>query len=257
MYPEIYKSELFAEMLPFPISNIILMGYRGSIAHGTYIPDHIDDKDIWAIVIPPIDYTWGLKQYDHTQIQRGDIDLVVYDIRKYVRLLIKSNPNVISWLWTDPIRTTIIGEHLIKERDMFLSKQCYKSFGGYANAQLKRMTHFGREGYMGAKRKILVEKYGYDCKNASHLIRLLKMGIEVLRYSRVNVYRHDDRGMLLDIKRGKWSLGKVKEYAEELFDELKIASMESSLPEKPDTKRINKLLISMMSCFYYGHSVPI
>jgi len=253
------NEELLSQMLPFPTSNIILMGYRGSMAHGTYIPNHIDDKDIWAIVIPPIDYTWGLKHYEHTQTQQEDIDLLVYDIRKYMRLALKSNPNVISWLWLEPtlyLRSTILGEWLIYNRDMFLSKQCYKTFGGYASGQLKRMTHFNREGYMGKKRKALVEKYGYDCKNAAHLIRLLNMGIEILRHRTVSVYRHDDREMLMDIKQGGWSLSRVKKHAEMLFAELKIAHLESLLPEKPNIKRINKLLIKMMSDFYVGHSVP-
>ena len=253
------NKELLTQMFPFPTDNIILMGYRGSMAHGTYIPNHIDDKDIWAIVIPPIDYTWGLKHYDNTQIQREDLDLVAYDIRKYFRLLIKSNPNVISWLWLKSncyLKMNVLGERLIHNRHIFLSKQCYKTFGGYANAQLHRMTHFAREGYMGKKRKALVEEYGYDCKNAAHLIRLLRMGIEILRTGKVIVYRYDDRETLMDIKQGYWSLNKVKKHAKMLFTELKIAHLESQLPEKPNIKHINKLLVKTMSDFYVGHSVP-
>lgn len=247
-----YNKSLLNQLIPFDPKNIILMGFRGSIAHGTYIPNHIDDKDIWAIVIPPIDYTWGLKQYDHTQIQQKDIDLLVYDIRKYIRLLIKSNPNVLSWLWLKPelyIKVTELGQRLIDHRDIFLSKQCYKSFGGYAYSQFKRMTHFQKQGYMGIKRKQLVEKYGYDCKNASHLIRLLKMGIELLLNQKIHVYR-DDRETLIDIKKGNWTLEHVKAYAECLMDRLDIAYLESGLPEKPNIEFINEFLVRIMKEFY-------
>lgn len=39
---------------------------------------------------------------------------------------------------------------------------------------------------MGEKRKQLVAKHGYDTKNASHLIRLLRMGMEFLTVEEIN-----------------------------------------------------------------------
>ena len=63
-------------------------------------------------------------------------------------------------------------------------------------------------GRMGAKRKELVEKFGYDTKNASHLIRLLKMGIEALTTGELLIERPDNN-MLLEIKRGEWKLERV------------------------------------------------
>ena len=45
----------------------IMTMYRGSIAHGMYVPTNdpnsIDDKDVMSICVPPIDYYFGLKQY--------------------------------------------------------------------------------------------------------------------------------------------------------------------------------------------------
>jgi len=52
---------------------------------------------------------------------------------------------------------------------------------------------------MGAKRKSLVEKFGYDTKNAAHLILLLRMGIEFLSVGVLHVKRHDAQE-LLEIK---------------------------------------------------------
>jgi len=62
---------------------------------------------------------------------------------------------------------------------------------------------------MGTKRKMLVEKYGYDCKNAAHLIRLLRMGVEFLKDGRLYVMREDAK-QLIEIKRGEWTLEQVK-----------------------------------------------
>jgi len=45
----------------------ILLGYRGSISHGMFVPskdpNSIDDKDVIGICIPPMDYYYGLKQF--------------------------------------------------------------------------------------------------------------------------------------------------------------------------------------------------
>jgi hypothetical protein len=56
----------------------------------------------------------------------------------------------------------------------------------------------------------------YDSKNAAHLIRLLRMGIEFLIEGAMYVERADGPE-LLEIKRGGWTLGKVKAEAERLF----------------------------------------
>ena len=45
---------------------------------------------------------------------------------------------------------------------------------------------------MGEKRKAIVRKYQYDVKNAAHLIRLLRMGIEFLETGELRVFRAMD-----------------------------------------------------------------
>jgi hypothetical protein len=46
-------------------------------------------------------------------------------------------------------------------------------------------------GYMGQKRRESVRRVGYDAKNAAHLIRLLRMGIEFLTEGTMHVERAD------------------------------------------------------------------
>jgi predicted nucleotidyltransferase len=197
----------------------ILLGYRGSIAHGMYIPNSdpnsIDDKDLMAVCVPPIDHYLGLKQYGSRgtkEIKENEWDIVIYEATKMIRMLMNGNPNVLSMLWLEDkhyIKRTKAGQLLIDNRDLFVGKHVYKSFVGYASGQLKRMTHFSFEGYMGEKRKKLVDKYKFDVKNASHLIRILRMGIEFLIEGKLTVERFDSQ-QLLEIKRGEWSLEKVK-----------------------------------------------
>lgn len=47
----------------------------------------------------------------------------------------------------------------------------------------------------------LERQYGYDTKHAVHLLRLLKMGVEILSTGQVHVYR-PDRDWLLEVRHG-------------------------------------------------------
>jgi uncharacterized protein len=227
-----------------------LHGYRGSIAHGMYEPStqpgSIDDKDTMAFCVPPLDYYFGLSEF-HSQgtqeIKHGEWDIVVYEARKALRLLAQGNPNVLSILWLEPdlyITVTAGGRLLLDRRDLFVGRHVYKPFVGYATQQLYKMEHAAFKGYMGDKRKALVERHGYDTKNAAHLIRLLRVGVEFLRDGEMNVQRHD-AAELLAIKHGEWSLERIKDEAQRLFRRAEDAYDRSTLPVRPDHAMVNAL----------------
>ena len=232
--------------------NTILLGYVGSISHGTQIPkmnpDSIDDIDIMGVAIAPRNVYLGLQKFEQKEVKYKEWDSVVYEIKKFFSLLLKQNPNVLGLLWLRPedyIYRSAEGKEIIDSRDLFMSKQAYHSFVGYAHGQLHRMEHAACKGYMGQKRKQLVEKFGYDCKNAAHLIRLLRMGIEYLEDGELHVYRKDAEE-IKEIKSGKWSLDKVKHEADLLFIEAKMAYERSSLPEQPKYEEAEDLLINIL-----------
>ena len=227
-----------------------LAGYRGSIAHGT-AGDVLDDVDVVGVFIAPEEHYFGLSSFEHVErIGVNDkYDFALFEIRKYFRLLLKSNPNVLSLLWL-PENLYIVkynwGKRIVQNRDIFISKHAHKSFGGYAFGQLRRMTHgCTNQAYQGKKRRERFEKFGYDCKNASHLIRLLKMGIEVLSTGEINVARHDAK-LLREIKLGEWKLEQVEKEARRLGGLLDEALVRSKLPDKPDFAKAEKLLIEIL-----------
>lgn len=259
----------------------VYVAYRGSHAHGTYVPssnpDSIDDVDVLAC------YYFGLAEgapNKGRQVQIGKWDSAAYELRHYVHLLTNCNPDVLQSLWVREehrILVTPIAAELLRHRDLFTSKVAAKSFGGYARGQLHRMTAFhdsgedvccegehthtpdchttlerGRgsqkkfaTGFMGAKRKALVQQHGYDTKNAAHLIRLIRMATEFLTTGVLNVWR-EDADYLKRVKAGAYSLHEVQLAAEIEFGRLKSAERGSSLPERPDREKINRLLVELM-----------
>jgi predicted nucleotidyltransferase len=233
----------------------ILSAYRGSIAHGMYVPasspTSIDDKDLMVVCVPSREYYVGLTEYGSrgtVEIKQGAWDIVIYEVRKMIRMLLEGNPNVLSLLWVDPkhhLTVTSAGQLLLRSRRLFVGRHVYHSFAGYAESQFKRMTHLAFQGYMGEKRKRLVEQFGYDTKNAAHLIRLLRMCIEFLTDGELEVTR-PDAAELLAIKQGQWRLERVQEEADRLFAQAKRAHQRSTLPEAPQHERVNRLCVQII-----------
>lgn len=236
----------------------ILHAWRGSVAHGMYEPptnpDSIDDKDTMAICVPPLDHYYGLREFGSRgtkEIKRGEWDIVIYEARKALRMLAQGNPNILSLLWLPEngyIEKTSAGEILLANREIFVGRHTYQSFVGYAKGQFHKMTHGSTQGYMGEKRKEIVARYGYDTKNAAHLIRLLRMGIEFLNEGTLRVDRGGlDATELLDIKHGKWTLEQVQAEAARLFQRAEEAYDRSTLPAGPDRDAVNDLCVAIVA----------
>jgi len=233
----------------------VLLAWRGSVAHGTYRPntepDSIDDKDLLGIAIPGIEWIGGLRELGSrgtVEIKHDPWDIVVYDYRKALHLLAKGNPNVLCLLWLPEelyIDLKPAGRALRARRALFATRRTANPFRGYAKSQLEQVQRAAHRGYMGDKRKRLAEEHGYDTKAASHLIRILRQGIEFLKTGDLQVVRSDAEE-LLAIKRGEWSFEDVRREAELLDKRLEEAALESPLPEAPDFDAINRLAVEMM-----------
>lgn len=234
-------------------SRVIVAANVGSHSHGTYIPkddaEGIDDVDILGAIMPPIDCIIGLNEFEHWTDFIDELDVTFYSFQKLVRLWLKSNPNVLGLLWMrdeDFIERSEVFDSFRAEREAFVCTQVVDAFAGYAWSQLRDIQRNRHEGYMGTKRKVLVERFGYDIKHAAHLIRLLRMSIEFLQEGTLNVYRTHDADELKSIKRGEWSMERVQIEAANLFEKADALKAVSKLPEKPNRDKINRLLVSTM-----------
>lgn len=228
-----------------------LLGWRGSAAHGTHGEEY-DDLDLIGVVVPPAEYVLGLRQYGSrgtVELQEDPWDIVLYDYRKALSLLCKGNPNVLALLWMPEDMYVLMdsaGVLLLDYKELFSTKATYPAFRGYAKSQLKKMEGGSYEGYMGAKRKALFDEFGYDIKNASHAIRILRQGCEFLGTGQMIVDRTDhDADELLEIKRGEWSKEKVVREFQYLDRTLERRLEESTLPEAVDLDEVNRLAVRM------------
>ena len=121
-------------------NNIILLGLGGSYAYGTNTEN--SDLDIRGIATHNAEDILTRKGFE--QVVNEATDTTVYSLEKIVNLLSNCNPNTIEILGLEPwqyLYIGYIGQELIKNKDMFLSKRAAHSFGGYATAQLRRLSN--------------------------------------------------------------------------------------------------------------------
>ena len=120
--------------------NIVLLGMGGSIAYGTNTPN--SDIDIRGIAVNSSNEI--LLGKDFEQVVDVVTDTTIYSFTKMIQLLSNANPNTIEILGLKPehyLKVTEIGQKLLDNREIFLSKEVVNSFGGYAHSQLRRLDN--------------------------------------------------------------------------------------------------------------------
>ena len=113
----------------------LLDAISGSHAYGlNHADSDIDKRGVFAL--PKSDF-YGLEQLE--QVNDGRNDEVYYELKRFMHLLIKNNPNILELLLI-PKDCTLFKHplfELIKIED-FLCKKAKFTFAGYAAAQIKK-----------------------------------------------------------------------------------------------------------------------
>src|SRR5215471_3264030 len=263
---------------------LILRGTVGSRAHGLHLGG-TDDRDEMGVAIEPPSRLIGLVPFEHhiyrTAEERadhdpaadqrrtgrtprshpGDLDLVVYSLRKFARLAANGNPTVQILLFVEPLHSSPWGDRLRAAADMFASREAGARFLGYLRAQRERLL--GQRGQMRVTRTELIEAHGYDTKFAMHALRLGYQGVEYLRTGRLTLPMTTGREHCMDVRLGRLPLAEVVRSIEELETELCLLTYgtpqrpdsaairrdhsagRSPLPPEPDRKRIDRFLVEV------------
>lgn len=96
-----------------------------------------------------------------------------------------------------------------------------------------------------ADRLKMEEEFFFDGKHAMHLVRLLRMGTEILRDGVVLVKR-SDADELLSIRNGKWTYEQIIDYVDDMDKQVReVWYKKTTLPKKPNIKFAAKLLMEV------------
>lgn len=237
-------------------SVVILRGLVGSTVHGLAL-EGADDRDEMAVAVPPPEYVLGLRTWEASQTRTrpegersgpGDLDLITYSARKFVRLVLAGNPSLIVLLFSPDESLSIAteeGELLRRMRDLLVSREAGPRFLGYLRGQRERLL--GERGQKRTKRPELEEAFGYDTKYAMHALRLGYQGIELLTSGRITLPMAErERELLLQVRRGEVSFEDViygLRYTETVLSALVDGSLPSELRAEPDRVSAEQFLI--------------
>lgn len=192
-----------------------------------------DDSDIdrRGIYLPPADLQWSLYGAPE-QLENEATQECYWELRKFLILALKANPNILECLYTPLVETaTPIAQELLAMREIFLSKLVYQTYNGYVMSQFKKLEQDLRS--TGA----------IKWKHAMHLIRLLMSGVTVLKEGFVPVNVAGHRDLLLAIRRGEMEWDEVNRLRLDLHKRFDEAFAGTKLPERPDYERANAFLI--------------
>lgn len=180
---------------------LIFEAIVGSRAYG--LDNEKSDTDIRGVFVLPKNMFYGLEYTG--QVNNETNDIVYYELKRFMELLSKNNPNIMEML-NVPERY-VLQKHPIMEMlrpEMFLSRLCEQTFANYAFTQIKKA--YGLEKKIvnpvdEEKKQVLDFCFVYEGKNASPLKRYLadqcleqnKMGLASIAHLRdcYNLYYSD------------------------------------------------------------------
>lgn len=240
----------------------------GSAAYG--VSSDTSDVDIYGWAIPPkteifphlrgeiLGFGHPAKRFEAYQehhVEDPDAlagrgrtyDLTIFGIVKLFALAMENNPNVIDSLFTPTscvLHSTRVGNLVRENRRIFLHKGAWPKFKGYAYSQLHKLAIKQPRG----KRAELVEAYGFDTKFGYHVVRLIGEVEQILIEGDIDLQRHNEQ--LKAIRRGEWTLDRLREWFAAKEAQLERIYAESALRAVPDEARVKALLLTALEEHY-------
>jgi len=159
----------------------------------------------------------------------------------------ENNPNTIDTLFVPLnciLHKTVIGDMIRDNRKLFLHKGCWHKFKGYAYSQLHKCLTKNPEG----KRLEIVNKYGFDVKFASHVIRLVDECEQILLDGDIDLLKSKEHQKA--IRKGEVPLEDIQKWFQEKEKHLENLYNTSSLQHKPDENRLKTLLLNCLETYY-------
>lgn len=183
-------------------TNVSYLLISGSHLYGT--ANESSDVDFRGVFVADIDDRLGFSYKE--DIDFGE-DGKLYEVKKFMKLLTDNNPNILEWIFA-PRRNVFLLDEDFKEI-IFADKQKYINpsmvqikFSAYCMSEMSKLKRLN--GKTGDKRRKVIEKYGYNTKSASNVIRIADGGIDLISHGHLKL-PYENRELIRDIKNGKYT----------------------------------------------------
>lgn len=218
----------------------------GSTLYGLNGPN--SDIDVKGVATPSAEDLLGMADTARGHWDQSEpSDTVIYSLTKFYALLAKGNPTVLELLGRIPSECVIHEEPTwVTIRDFarkhFITKAILPAFFGYVTDQYTRV----RDRKAQNNRTEMIEKHGFDLKNASHVYRLCVQATEWMTCGMASPRMTGaDRDIALAIKQGDYNYDRTLATLKVAMGGMKAAESTCKLPEAPDMKQVNDFVILM------------
>lgn len=250
----------------------ILRVPAGSNLHGLSLPGH-DDADEVGVCIEDIEAAVGFSEFEQyiyrtaaeregrhdAPSQHGDLDLTIFSLRKFLRLAMQGNPQILQCLFVPASLCAIRdarGAHLQELAPLIVSRHAGARYLGYLEAQRQRLL--GERGQKKTNRPELEAKHGFDTKYAMHILRLGFQGVELMTTGRLTLpMAEKDRAFVYATRLGQVPLQDVLTKAGELERQIKDLLDDAPVPAEPAREELEQWMVSVYLENWKGRQSPM
>lgn len=236
----------------------ILRVPAGSTIHGLNV-EGTDDQDEVGICIEDLESVVGFSEFEQyiyrsaaerecrhdAPSRHGDLDLTIFSLRKFLRLAMQGNPQILQCLFVPAaacITRLATGAQLQELAPLIVSRKAGARYLGYLEAQRQRLM--GEHGQKKVNRPELEEKYGFNTKYAMHILRLGFEGRELMSTGRVTLpMREDERAFTFATRLGQVPLQEVLTKAGELERDIKDLLHDAPIAAEPAYNEIQSWMV--------------
>jgi len=178
---------------------------------------------------------WNLSKFPMEEMERSELKETIWELVDNVSQLHVGWDN-----WPGAYEAAVV-DRLAKEYDLkdevvdLLNRERQ-----YKKAKEQYSSWLNWKKNRNVDRHKLEVKSGYDTKHASHLVRLMRMGYEILTEGKVIVKRPDAEE-ILHIKNGGWDYEKVMTHAKNIQSKMDEAYKTTKIPRSVDFEKLNAL----------------
>lgn len=238
----------------------ILRVPAGSNLHGLNVPG-TDDRDEVAICIEDIRAALGFSEFEQyiyrsaaeregrhdAPSQANDLDLTIFSLRKFLRLAMQGNPQILQCLFVPPslcLQRDARGAQLQDLAPLIVSRHAGARYLGYLKAQRQRLL--GERGQKKVNRPELKAKHGFDTKYAMHILRLGFQGVELLSTGRITLpMAEKDRAFTYATRLGQVPLQDALTKAGELERQIKDLLNDAPVPAEPAREELEAWMVNI------------
>ena len=221
------------------IKNADLLVKSGSHLYGCNVEN--SDEDLRGFILELPESLLGRQIFNLYETKNPDV--TIWGLRQFIHLLEVSSPNTLELLWAPKqniLLITEVGQSIIDNKNMFISKNLIARFGGFAHSEWMKAINGSGQRKLGEQRKEHIAHFGFSVKNAYHAVRILEEGIELLETGNLTFPR-PNADILKSIRWGKINLTQVTELYEETEKRFAKAKDLNHIPAKVNKKLIDKL----------------